>query len=92
MNSPMTYGPTRKPPSSLRLARERLGLTIRQLRAVSGIATGRISMLERAMVKPSPSERERLVVALGQAPDELFPPAIEQATAPRIWGKSPASS
>jgi transcriptional regulator with XRE-family HTH domain len=75
----------RKPPSDLRLARERLGLTIRQLRDASGIATGRISMLERHMVKPSPSERERLASALEATVEQLFPaPAPAPVPVPAV--------
>ncbi len=63
-----------KTPTPLRLAREERGLTIRELRAATGIATGRLSMLERDMVKPSPSELDRLTAALQAAVHQIFPP------------------
>jgi transcriptional regulator with XRE-family HTH domain len=67
------------PTSTLRAARERSGLTIRQLHAATHIATGRLSMLERRLVAPHPFEMDRLSAALGAAPIELFPPDGESA-------------
>ena len=62
-----------RPLTALRLAREALGLSIREMRAISGVSTGRLSMLERAMVKPNPSECARLASALERSVAELFP-------------------
>lgn len=59
--------------SPLRAARESSGLTIRALRDATLIATGRISMLERCMVKPKASEQERLAAALAVPVEQLFP-------------------
>jgi len=55
------------------MARERRGLTIRELRAASGVSTGRLSMMERGMVQPTPLERERLASALQRSVEEIFP-------------------
>jgi transcriptional regulator with XRE-family HTH domain len=63
----------KKPSSPLRLAREWRGLTIRQLHDATAIATGRLSMLERGMVRPQVSEIERLCTALASSIDRLFP-------------------
>ena len=65
----------KKPASALRAARERCGLTIRDVRAVTHIATGRLSMLERDMVKPNAGEREALSAALAESAAALFPEA-----------------
>lgn len=62
--------------TALRVAREERGLTIRGLRAMTGIATGRLSMLERDMVKPSPSDKERLAAALKAPVQQIFPAVI----------------
>jgi transcriptional regulator with XRE-family HTH domain len=62
--------------TALRVAREERGLTIRGLRAMTGIATGRLSMLERDMVKPSPSELERLAAALKAPVQQIYPAAV----------------
>jgi transcriptional regulator with XRE-family HTH domain len=58
----------------LRLAREALGLTIREVRQATGISVGRLSMMERLMVEPSPLEMERLALVLNASARELFPP------------------
>jgi transcriptional regulator with XRE-family HTH domain len=65
----------KKPPSPLRLARELRGLTLRQLRITTGIATGRLSMLERSMVSAKPAEQERLAAALQTSVTDIFPAA-----------------
>jgi transcriptional regulator with XRE-family HTH domain len=58
--------------SQLRTLRLGRNLTIRDLRNLTGISTGRISMLERGFVLPTERERERLCAAFETNPDELF--------------------
>ena len=70
----------KNPVSMLRAARERAGLTIRELHDATGIATGRLSMLERYMVDANVAERERLAAALEAEPAEVFPPAARVLT------------
>jgi hypothetical protein len=48
-------------------------LTIRQVRQATGISVGRLSMMERLMVRPSAPERERLALTLAASVDALFP-------------------
>jgi transcriptional regulator with XRE-family HTH domain len=64
---------THKSSSALRSARQWRGLTIRQLRDASGVCTGRLSMLERGMVRPSMLEQLRLAAVLEQTVETLFP-------------------
>lgn len=78
-----------KAPSALRTAREWRGFTIRALQAASGVSTGRLSMLERNMVKPSPLERERLAFALGITVEELFPIGVGAPAAVAPAGVKP---
>jgi transcriptional regulator with XRE-family HTH domain len=75
----------KKPSSLLRSARERCGLTIREVRALTGIPTGRLSMLERDMVAPKDSERLRLAEALRARVEDIFGGAVtdDAASAPR---------
>jgi transcriptional regulator with XRE-family HTH domain len=69
----------KKPPTPLRIARELRGLTLRQVRIATGIATGRLSMLERGMVTAKPAEQERLAQVLEAPLAEIFP------TAATLW-------
>ena len=62
-----------KSASPLRAARKSRGMTIDQLRQLTNISAGRLSMIERGMGRPHPDERRRLAEALGAPEAELFP-------------------
>ena len=55
----------------LRWARLQAELTQFDVARMTGIATGRISMLERGLLKPSERERRALAEVLSVAPDRL---------------------
>ncbi len=59
---------------SLKLERQRRGLTQTQLSALTGIASTDISAIERGIKAAFPGWRRRLAQALGVSADELFDP------------------
>ena len=61
------------PWTPLRAAREWRRLTLRDVRAATGIGLGRLSMIERDMVAPNASEIERLSAALQATAQQMFP-------------------
>ena len=63
-----TYTNRGIPLPGLRPARQRLGLTQRQLASLAGIGQGTISKLERSERGAYPQTLQKLAVALGVAP------------------------
>ena len=57
----------------LRIERNLRGETLAALGRRTGITPGRLSMLERGLARPSPSERSRLADAFEMPEPELFP-------------------
>jgi transcriptional regulator with XRE-family HTH domain len=56
----------------LRRARQRLGLSLTKLTALTGIATTDLSLLERGLRPPFPGWRRRIAEALGMREEDLF--------------------
>ena len=63
----------------IRAARQRAGLTLRQLASATGVSASLLSQIENSRARPSVTTLYGLVNALGLSLDELVAPVPEQA-------------
>lgn len=66
----------------IRLLRLSRRMTIWDLSKDVGVSQGRLSMLERGLIDPTPDERARLAVILGTSAATLFRPAVRETRNP----------
>jgi transcriptional regulator with XRE-family HTH domain len=70
-------------PTPVELARRAQGLTQRQLCERSEVDRSSISRAEAGM-RPSWNVRAKLAAALGRTVDELWPPSLDEKSAPAV--------
>ena len=63
----------------IRAARQRAGLTLRQLASATGVSASLLSQIENSRARPSVTTLYGLVAALGLSLDELLAPVVDQA-------------
>ncbi len=73
-----TYANRGIPLPGLRPARQRLGLTQRQLASLAGIGQGTVSKLERSERGAYPKSLQKLAVALEVSPADLVDGRVDQ--------------
>jgi transcriptional regulator with XRE-family HTH domain len=66
----------------IRAARQRAGLTLRQLASATGVSASLLSQIENSRARPSVTTLYGLVAALGLSLDELLAPVVEQIPPP----------
>ena len=74
----VTYANRGIPLLGLRPARQRLGLTQRQLASLSGIGQGTITKLERLERGAYPQTLQKLALALGVTPADLVVGRVDE--------------
>src|SRR5690242_6356278 len=62
----------------IRAARQRAGLTLRQLASATGVSASLLSQIENSRARPSVTTLYGLVAALGLSLDELLAPVPDQ--------------
>ena len=63
----------------IRAARQRAGLTLRQLASATGVSASLLSQIENSRARPSVTTLYGLVAALGLSLDELLAPVADEA-------------